>query len=371
MVVAIDPNQLSHIQDLLGVYLRQYGLGHGHRAIAPESYEATAITDAVTDAVTGAAIQAVPEAIAAELAAIAGAIVTWQARAQAIRAQGLELEAWVQAVLADFDPQAALAQVVDAAVEQGQQLITTRIHAWRQALRSQVWDTLSAYVQTYVPDLAVEALRPTVITIVPMVADGQLTRAETEAIVAQIKALLDLAALLDRVIDPTWRALATQVATYLDNTASLESALKDTVNAYVQTHGPALVELGEGLIEKLLAQVLKKRSEFNIDVAIDPELERLVIRQVSFKLHWLEASTPPSKTALEIAQQVTDEVTDYTHRREQPSGMPEVYYRDDATSNTSPLGGSLEVGIMMQPDPEPGTEADPEEATPSDTHPPH
>jgi hypothetical protein len=173
-------------------------------------------------------------------------------------------------------------------------------------------------VQTYVPDLGVEALRPTVMTILPMVADGQLTRAETEAIVAQIKAQFDPAALLDRVIDPTWRAVATQVATYLENHCFPGIGAEGYRQCLRANHSPALVEMGEGLIERLLAQVLKKRSEFNIDVAVDPELERLVIRQVSFKLHWLEASPPPSKTALEIAQQVTDEVTGFTHRREQP-----------------------------------------------------
>jgi hypothetical protein len=370
-MTTLDHTQVNALRDLLGVYLRQYapqwGAALANGGVA-ETDAATVRSDIASPDLTS------PHSEGAEgdtVAAISGAIVTWQARAQAIHAQGLELEAWVQAVLADFDPQAALAQVVDAAVEQSQQIVTTRIHQWRQSLRSQVWETLSAYVQTYVPDLGVEALRPTVMTILPMVADGQLTRAETEAIVAQIKAQFDPAALLDRVIDPTWRAVATQVATYLENTASLESALKDTVNAYVQTHSPALVEMGEGLIERLLAQVLKKRSEFNIDVAVDPELERLVIRQVSFKLHWLEASPPPSKTALEIAQQVTDEVTGFTHRREQPSTMPEVYHHDDVTSDTSRLGGPLEVGIVMQPDSDQGTETAPGEAVNSDAHPPH
>jgi hypothetical protein len=88
------------------VYLRQYAPPVG----AELANGGVAETDAATvrsDIASPDLTQPHPEGAEGDtLAAIAGAIVTWQARAQAIRAQGLELEAWVQAVLADFDPQA-------------------------------------------------------------------------------------------------------------------------------------------------------------------------------------------------------------------------------------------------------------------------
>lgn len=393
-MVAIDPAQVQRLRDLLGGYLRQYGLPAAapqfpiaEGALPEQPATAAAAVGNSEDSANSGSLDSSDHSNrwgnagnlvdsgnlgdsdrldspahsnslekADSLAAISGAIVTWQARFQTLQARGLALEAWVQAVLTDFDPQAALAATVDAAIAQTQQGVITQIHQWRQALRQQVLDTLSAYVQDHAPDFALEALRPTVLTLVPMVADGNLTRAETEAIVAHVQAQFDLPTLLNRMVDAPWRAIAAQVAQYLEN-APVERALQETVHAYIQTHGSNLVDIGEDLIEWLLAQVLQKRGEFNLDVDVDPETARLVVRQVSFKLHWLEASPPPSKTALEIAQQVETEVADFNRHRHHPDTFPTVYRREETTSDRSVLGGALEVGITLQPEtvPSPGT----------------
>jgi hypothetical protein len=372
MVVAIDQNQLSTIQDLLRVYLRQYGFRTGQRAIAVAETEmaetevaetevaeaATAIADAmtvVTDAATDAVTGEISAAMAEELAAIAGAIVTWQARAQALQAHGLALEAWVQAVLQDFDVQGAIASgkatLNDRVVDGGKQAMVDEIHQWRQTLRSQVLDTLSAYLQDQATHWVPAALRPTVLTIVPLVADGTVTRAETEAIVREIQAQFEPAQLLDRVIDPTWRAIAAQVVTCLEH-QSLETALRDTVHAFIQTHRPALVDIGERLVERLMGTVLDHRGEFNLDVAVDAHTQRLIVQQVSFKLHWLEASPPPSQSAIALAQQLDDEVIAFTRNRDQPDTHPATYTRDAGADGSSILGGGMEVGLTFLSEPQ-------------------
>ncbi|WP_008309231.1 hypothetical protein [Leptolyngbya sp. PCC 6406] len=217
-----------------------------------------------------------------------------------------------------------------------------------QNLRSHVLDILSAYVQDHAPTLALDALRPTLLAIIPMVADGSLTRAETEAIMAHVGERFNLQAILQRGVAPAWRGVAAQVARCLQQ-GDLEAALWDTIHAYLQTHQLPLVEMGETLIERLMALVLQKSGKFNIDVTIDPETQRWLVRQVSFKLHWLEASPPPSKTALEIAQQIQIEAADYRDRTKPLNYMPAIHgYEGNEVSST--LGGPLEIGIILAPE---------------------
>jgi hypothetical protein len=111
-----------------------------------------------------------------------------------------------------------------------------------------------------------------------------------------------------------------------------------------------LAEIGEGLIEQAVTAVFNSKVKLDLDFDLDAETQRLLVKQVYLKFNLMEASPPPSKTALEIAQQVQSEVARY--RREQ--GLDDIDYippmnRTDESSGSSLLGGEMSVGIHIRP----------------------
>ncbi|MDA0266114.1 MAG: hypothetical protein O2890_01780 [Cyanobacteria bacterium] len=278
-----------------------------------------------------------------EWRAIAGSILSVKAQAEALVIRGAEWETWVEVVITAFQAQDWSDYVVSA----GEQAIAAQVKDWRVALRHKVTNTLTAYVQqTGLQDLPIDVLRQAVVNILPIVEDGQVTRDEVAAVIDHLQAQFDWSLALKQVVDPIWVELAEKTIRCLQND-NLKVALRDTVNAYIAAYKPTLVEMGTSLVERAMAIVLANKGEFDLDVALDPETQSLIIKQVSFKLKILEASPPPSKTATEIVDDLQDEIDRYRQSQTAPSSyIPDTTTTEGSTS-ASVLGPSLGIGITL------------------------
>lgn len=278
-----------------------------------------------------------------EWRAIAGSILSVKAQAEALVIRGAEWEASVDAVITAFQERDWSDYVVSA----GEQAIAAQVKDWRSALRHKVKNTLTAYAQqTGLQDLPIDALRQTVTNILPIVEDGQVTRDEVAAVIHHLQEQFDWSLALKQVVDPIWVELAEQTIRCLQND-NLKVALWDTVNAYIAAYKPTLVEMGTSLVERAMAIVLTHKGEFDLDVALDPETQALIVKQVSFKLKLMEASPPPSKTATEIVDDLQDEIDRYRNANPTPhSYLPEVSTTEGATS-ASVLGPAMGIGITL------------------------
>jgi hypothetical protein len=287
-----------------------------------------------------------------ELRAIAGSILSVKSQAEALVIRGAEWEAWVKAVVTSFQARDWSNTVVSA----GERAIAAQVKTWRETLRSKVENTLAAYVQKVgLQDFPTEALRQTVVSILPIVEDGQVTRDEVAAVIRHVQQHFDLATALSQIVDPIWVELAETTIRCLQN-GSLEAALRDTVNAYIEAYKPTLVEMGTSLVERAMAVVLANKGEFDLDIVLDAETQALIVKQVSFKLKLREASPPPSKTAAEIVDDLQDEIDRYRDAHPTPNSyLPEVTTTEGATS-ASVLGPAMGIGITLS---EPTTEIEP------------
>jgi hypothetical protein len=276
-----------------------------------------------------------------ELRAIAGSILSVKSQTEALVIRGAEWETWVEEVITPFQERDWSHYLVSA----GERAIAAQVKDWREALRHKVEHTLAAYVQKAgLPDLPFDTLRQTVVSILPIVEDGQVTRDEVAAVIHHVQQHFDLGTALSQIIDPIWVGLAEKTIRCLQN-GSLEAALRDTVNAYIEAYKPTLVEMGTSLVERAMAVVLANQGEFDLDIALDAETQALIVKQVSFKLKLRSASPPPSKTAAEIVDDLQDEIDRY--RDANPiSYIPAVTTTEGATS-ASVLGPAMGIGITL------------------------
>ncbi|NJN22221.1 MAG: hypothetical protein HC812_14860 [Leptolyngbya sp. RL_3_1] len=253
-----------------------------------------------------------------ELRAIAGSILSLQAQAKALVIRGLEWEDWIEEMVTTFQCR----DWTNYAVSEEERAIAAQVKTWRAALRHKVENTLAAYAQKVgLPDFPPETLRQTVLSILPIVEDGQVTRDEVAAVIHHVQQQFDLPTALSQIIDPIWVELAEKTIRCLQN-GSLEAALRDTVNAYIEAYQPTLVEMGTSLVERAMAVVLANQGEFDLDIALDAETQALIVRQVSFKLKLRSASPPPSKTAAEIVDDLQDEIDRYRNANAPISTSP-------------------------------------------------
>lgn len=280
-----------------------------------------------------------------QVRAIAGTIVSARVKAGAMVAQGREIESWVNQVVQGFDP----AQIGQQLWEAGEQAIATQAKHWRETIETKAKATLDAYVQKHIASVDISQLPKILATTLPIVADVQITRDEARRLIRDISSQFDWEAAVSRVIDPKWITLAGMVERHLRH-ADLEAAVQDVMQVYIAKFQPAAAVIGEALAAKALNAVLNSDVLVDIDIDLDLESRRLMIQQVSFKVNLMEASSPPSKTATAIAQQIHDEVAGYRAQAgmEGSSYLPEVRTTDDRTSDRSVLGGSMSIGIDIQ-----------------------
>lgn len=281
----------------------------------------------------------------AEARAIAGSLLAVKEKAGDLIAAGLEIETWVDAIVQDFD----LSAVADRLRDEGARSLAAQAKHWRETVEIKAQATLDAYIQKYVPELDTQQLHRLVATVLPVVEDAKISRDEAHRLIHDISEQLDWTAALERVIDPKWALLAEQTMQCVIN-RDVEASVTDVMNAYVYKFQPTAVEIGEGLIEQAVKAVTKSKLALDLDLDLNPETQKLLVKQVVFKLNLGEVAPPPSKTALEIAQQVNHEVARYRqeHGLDPSNTLPEIIRTDD-TGNSSQLGGEISVGIELQP----------------------
>jgi hypothetical protein len=281
----------------------------------------------------------------AEVRAIAGTILSAQEKVGALVSQGMEIEAWVDDLVQNFDP----GQLKEPIWTAGEAAISSQAKRWRDNLETKTRATLDAYIQKYVPDLTITDLQDLVATVLPVVEDAQIAKDEAQRLIQHISEQFNWQAAMGRVIDPKWVFLADKTVQCMRH-RDLEGTTRDVMNAYVYKFKPSLVELGTGLIEQAVKSVFNSKLQLDLDVGVDAETQRLLVKQVALKMKLMEADPLPSKTALEFAQELHDEVQRY--RREQ--GLDTIDYtpeiiRTDNTTGSSALGGEMSVGINMLP----------------------
>lgn len=275
----------------------------------------------------------------------AGALLSAQVSAGQLLAEGIEIEAWVDALIQGFDP----SQRVDGEAEA--EAIATQAQAWETALVHNAKATLDGYVQTYQPELNPDKLQELITTILPVVQPTLLPRDYALALVQTLNQQFDGPAALNRVVDSRWMTLATKAA-QLFAQRDLAAAVGDVATAYISKFTPALADIGEGLIAEALQALLNSQGALDLDInlQLDSEAERLLIQQVSFDLQIRSAADPPSKTAAAIAAQLHSEVDRYRQSQVTCDSLqPTVIETGDSSTGSSALGGEMSVGIRIHP----------------------
>ncbi|MGD1858454.1 MAG: hypothetical protein ACFB0E_00590 [Leptolyngbyaceae cyanobacterium] len=273
--------------------------------------------------------------------AIAGALLAVQETAGLLTFRGLEAERWVDALVKDFD----LSQVVETVWSASEQRLASQVKQWRGTIEAKIRDTLDAYIQTYTPELDSRKIQALVTTILPIVEDATVTRDEAQRLIACISDQVNVTAAIARTIDSKWILIAQKVAQIIQ-LRNVETAATDVVSAYVHEFQPATVDIGTTLIEQAVQAVSNHKVQLGIDAEINSETHQLLVKQVMLKLHLKVADPPPTKTALEIAQQVRDEVA----RFRQEQGLDAIDYTPkiivkNEPDGSSTLGGELSIGL--------------------------
>ena len=296
----------------------------------------------------------------AEARAIAGSILTVKEKAGTLISKGLEIEAWVDELVEDFDPTMIAEQLWD----DGEQAIAAQAQKWRETVEVKAQATMDAYIQKYAPDLNTTKIQDLVATVLPVVEDAKISRDETNRLIQTVSRQFNWQSAVERVIDPKWVMLADKTMQAVRN-RDVEDSVLDVMNAYVYKFKPSAVEIGEGLIEQAVQAVSNSKVKLGLDFDLDAEAQNLIVKQVRLKFNLTQATLPPSTTMLEIAYQVYEAVARY--RREQ--GLDDINYLPDITTidnqdGSSQLGGEIGMGFALHPSADNLT-ANPDEASAS------
>jgi hypothetical protein len=271
---------------------------------------------------------------AQQLQGIAGSLFTVYSRTHNLALLAREVRRTIQAVLAEFDPKTG----VNAVIDDTKQALAEQAHQWRQELETEVRGTLAAYIQNYSPILTADFLETAVTSLMPLLKQGQITRAEVESLIQLIADDLGTPLASTMGVHPEYIDLAKTLAISLSQQA-MEQAVSETVVAYVKTFTPTLVEIGETLIEQALSAVLKNQVDFGFDVDLALMDRQLLINQVCFKLNIMEQLNLPSKSAQKLADDLHSEIERFTRERKEGLGNLDV-----TTGLTSHDGLSISSG---------------------------
>ncbi|WP_204137914.1 hypothetical protein [Halomicronema sp. CCY15110] len=280
-----------------------------------------------------------------EVRAIAGALLAVKAQTGDLKLPGWEIEQWVDTLVADVDlsrPWPPVGQEVD-------RHLATQAQHWREQLAVQTRAIVDAYLQKYTPT-DIPALEPLVATVLPLVTDVTLPRDTARHLIDTVSRQIDVSTASDRVIDPTWLALADQVHQVWQQ-RDLTNSVTDVMQAYIHKFQPTAVDIGESLVQRAVAAVSNSKLKLGLDAELTPDTHKLLIKQVMLQVKLRDMSSPPVKTALEIAQDLHDEVGRY--RRDRGLAQDHPNYWPTTTSTTddgsSALGGEMSIGINVQP----------------------
>jgi len=220
-------------------------------------------------------------------------------------------------------------------------------HQRRQQLVTDLRGTLDAYVQQCAPAVAVDDLHTALEAAIPLVSGGPITAAEARSLIRQVTPTLQAAlpSEVARAVEVGGHSLElAQTLAQVLRQRPFEQAVCETVTAYGQHFQDQAVAIGEELIENAIEAILRNQRQFGFEFDIDLSLtdRQLMVQQVSFKLNILQASPPPSKTALEIAQQIHSEVERFRAERAAALGT------DGAAGLVSEDGMSIASGWRFE-----------------------
>lgn len=283
----------------------------------------------------------------AEVRAIAGSILSARTKADALIVQGLELETWVDHMVAELDAGRLAETGWDAAAG----AIAAQAKHWHDTLAVKAQAALDAYIQTYQPDLTRFKIQDIVATILPIVEDTQIARDEAHQLIRTLSQHFDWQTALRHRLDAKWISIAGKVHQSFLN-QDITATVRDIVQAYIGKFRPTLVEIGTGLVEDALSALLNSQHalDLDLDLRLAEDTQRLVIEQVSFQLKSLPPGPVPSKTAQAIADDLNNAVTRFRKAQglDAVSTMP-VLVKTDQTTGSSALGGEMSIGIQLQP----------------------
>lgn len=239
------------------------------------------------------------------------------------------------------------ATVTTAALTAAHSALATAAYQRRQQLETDLRDTLDAYLQQVSPNLTTTDLEAALAAAVPLVSNGPITAAEARSLIRQVAPILAPQAARAGQVGSRAIELAQTLATVLRQ-RPFEQAVCETVIAYGQQFQQQAGAVGETLIETAIEAILRNQQQFGFEFDVDLSLtdRQLMVEQVSFKLNILQASPPPSKTALEIAQQIHSEVDRFRVERAAELGT------DGAAGLLSDDGMSISSGWQFEDDAE-------------------
>ncbi|MGF1568160.1 MAG: hypothetical protein ACFCVD_08810 [Nodosilinea sp.] len=254
---------------------------------------------------------------AEQVQGIVGSLLTVKAQAEAVVVKTGEVDHVIQQVMAKMNPQVLAA----AGVDHLKTALAEQAYRRQQSLQQQVSDTLNAYIQNYAPGMTGATLCDTVLAIMPLINDGNITRAEVNGLVSQMATTFSLEAALAARINPTYVGVAKHLVIALSQ-RPMETAVGETVVAYVEKFAPAMENITEDLIENALSAVLKNKVEFGLDTDLNLANRQLLINQISFKINIMKMSPPPSKTTQQMAAELSREIERFKQERANRLGTP-------------------------------------------------
>ena len=243
-----------------------------------------------------------------------------------------ETEQLIQTVASQFDPQVAASRLLDVQFK----LIAQKVQNWRTEKERVVLNTLAAYVQKFAPDLLENQWIGVVKSMLPLIEDRQISKAEAKDLIQRVVSKFSLQEALSSQIDPKFVAIAEKVAGYAKH-AKLEGTVLEVLDAYIQEFKPDITEF---FIEQAVKSIFSHSDKLGVKVDIELEDRQLLVKQVFLKLQLMEPSPSPSKTAIEISQQIDQEIFKFKRLRKQQLGV------FNAAQPT--ILGDLQVGIQLQ-----------------------
>lgn len=121
-----------------------------------------------------------------ELLAIASSILTFQQKQGKLAISFNYSETLIQQVVNQFEVEFAINCVVDSETEK----LVKEVNRWRQSLEDQVLNILNAYAQNFLCNQKIN-LPEMILSIIPLVEDIQLHKAESESLIQRVLSKFD------------------------------------------------------------------------------------------------------------------------------------------------------------------------------------
>lgn len=231
-----------------------------------------------------------------DMMAIASSIVTFQQKQRDIpQIVPANVETLIEKVVNGFNVDTLADSITDSATE----TLVQGVNNWQQTLKSQVLNTLNAYIQQFQPDQNLD-LSKTVLSIIPLVENTQLLQSEANALIKNVRSQFNWESALTQVIGTEPLAIASKLSKLLQF-GDVEDLVKGAIIGDHQFLDQPLDTITESLVNSKLAEILGSNA-----IHIDIDTQQMMIKQVTFKLNIGQSAPPPSKSNAEIAKQVDD-----------------------------------------------------------------